>query len=387
MYNKTFQYRLYPTKQQEQELIKTLGCCRFVWNKLLEKSIEHHKKTGKFILGYDLQNLLPKLKQEFTFLQEPNSQSLQAISDRLTKTFKRKFKGISEFPKFKSKKNNINSCVVPQHFNVFNNHIQIPKFSKIKYNNSRPYKGKPKQLIITRDVNHWYVNVVCELEDPNYQINQNSKVGIDVGIKNLVTLSNGEQYNLPESLKKTNEQIKKLQRKHSRKKKGSKNREKARIKLAKKYQQYRFQKRDFFHKLSTSITKKFDIIVTEDLNINGMKKNKNLSSKIHQCSWYQFKTYLQHKSKQFEQVDRFYPSSKTCSNCGHVKQNLTLKDRIYNCHDCGNSIDRDINAAINIKNYKYNNTVGSTGINACGDLVKLQDIEVGSLKQEKLEIA
>jgi putative transposase len=351
--------------------LKTTGCCRFVWNYFLAKNIDYYKETGKFLWRMDLQKLLPEMKLEFPWLKEVDSQALQGIAKNLDQAFKRSFSKKSKkqagFPRFKSKRENQHSFVLSHRTRINSKLIQVPKIGLVKYRSSRKLEGKIKSYTISLDVDQWYVSILCELSDQEIVINHSNSVGIDVGIKTFAITSDGEVFDLPK-YKKENRQLKKLQQKHSKKSKDSKNKNKSKIKVARKYREIRRKKLDKINNMVASITKNYDVIITENLNIAGMKKNRCLSGAIQENPWAQFIGKLSQKSKGFHKIDRWFPSSKTCSNCGWIKKDLTLGDRTFNCDSCGYEIDRDLNAAINIQMEYYSKNTGiEPGIQACGD--------------------
>lgn len=377
-----YKFRLYPNKEQETKFNQTLGSCRFVWNYMLNKSIEHHKETGNFLFKFSLNKLLPDLKKEFDWLKEPNSQSLQDVNDNIDKAFRNCFRSKFGFPKFKSKKSPVQSFKIPQHFQLLDKHIKLPKIGLIRYKKHRDISGEIKSLIITKDVSKWFVVVLVEQDDVCYQVDMNKSIGIDLGIKDFVVMSDGTRYNYPDTIKNTTKRIKKLQRQLAKKKKGSRNKEKARILLANKNQKLRFQKNDCHNKIASSITKNYDVISMENLNVKGMLKNRKLSRSIHESAWSSLKSKIKNKAKLYSEIDRFYPSTKTCSECGYIKEEISLSERTFSCENCNYVEDRDINAAKNI------NRAGIARIYACGDTTFGIDDESSirnvSLKQEAL---
>lgn len=376
---KTFKFRLYPTMKQEEEFVKTLGTCRFVFNKFLEYNKAKYAMENKFAFGIELRNLLPEMKVETPWLKESNSQSLQAVSGILEKAIRQCYKNGAGFPKFKSRKSPVESFVIPQHFLINRHTVTLPKIGRIKYKCHRKLEGKIKYLQIVREVDRWYVCILCETLSKSAVIDSTKIVGIDVGIKTFAVTSNGNSFSL--DVRGEEKAVKKYARKHSKKQKNSKNKEKSRKKLARKYILLKRKKEDTTNKIVSSITKNYDIVVAEDLNIKGMLKNKKLSRGIHRAAWGCFLTKLSYKAKDFRKVDRFFPSSKKCSCCGFVKPSLKLSERTFVCESCGHIADRDINAAINLKN-----TVGTAGSYACGEpSIKdsgLAGFRYGSMKQE-----
>jgi putative transposase len=367
---KAFKFRLYPNKEQEVFFEKTTGCSRFVYNKLLEAGIQEYQSSGKFILGYLLTNRLVELKKEFPWLKEVNSQSLQQASMNLATAFKNRFSKKrtkqSGFPNFK-KRGNQDSFMVPQHFEISKDKIKLPKIGWVSCKVHRKLEGKAKSLVISKDVDVWFVSILCEIPSEETQLDVNRSVGIDLGIKTFAITSDGECIDYP-NLTKHYKKLKKLQRSHSKKKKGGKNREKARRKVARQHRKIRRITKNFVETTSRAIAKQYDVVSVENLNIRGMKANRKLAPTIQKLCWGGFIGSLQRKVRLVHQFSRWFSSSKTCSCCGWIKQNLKLADRTFNCDSCGFEIDRDANAAINLLN-EYKRTVATTGI-ACGEDVR-----------------
>lgn len=370
MTHKAFKFRLYPTEEQRVFFEKSVGCSRFVYNKLLEESIETYKTTGKFILGFSLTNRLVELKDEFPWLREVGSQSLQAASINLATAFKNRFskkaKKQTGFPKFK-KKDDYGSFVFPQGFIIKKNQIKLPKLGWVACKTHRPLEGKAKSLTISKDVDIWYVSILCELDNTDKVYDPVNAVGIDLGIKTFATTSDGECIEAP-TLTNEYRKLKKLQRSFSRKQKGSKNKTKARLKVAKQYRKIRRINKNFVETTSAAIAKLYDVVSIETLNIQGMKANRRLSGAIQKLSWGSFVAALERKVTVTHKVSRWYPSSKTCSCCGWIDKDLTLDVRVFVCKTCHFTLDRDVNAALNLLN-EWNRTVATTGI-ACGENVR-----------------
>lgn len=385
-----FNYRLYPTIDQESKLVQYCDAARFVFNILLERNIEQYQTDGTFTFGFGFSNKVKELRLEFPWLQNVLVQCLHVSAQDLGRAFKnrfsKKFKKTAGFPKFKSKRNNRQSFQIPHYFKINNDRLWISRtIGWIKMINSRPLIGKAKSVTIIKDLDEWYVSILCQYEKSEPIIDPLNVIGIDLGIKEFAITSDGDIFNLPETLDKETRKLKKLQRRFSKKKLGSKNRNKARIKVARQYRRITRIKNNSINNFVATITKGYDVVSMEDLNIQGMKKNRRLSGAIQQLPWYFMKKRFGEKSGHFHLVEQWYPSSKTCSSCGYTKKDLTLGDRIYNCDSCGLNMDRDLNAAINIKN-KYL-TDATSGL-ACGDLVRLKICseatfnEQGSVKQE-----
>lgn len=375
-----YKYRILPTKEQEKSLLQCCGNARFLWNYTLKTNQDYYKETGKFKFYHELAVSLPKLKEEHPFLKESFSQSLQMVLRQFDKALKDSFKKEKGFPSFKKKMLLNDSFTCPQKWRLGKGFVFIPKIGEVKWIKHRAMKGKSKSITISQDGDKWYCSVLCEYTIPDKAKKCDNIVGCDVGLKNFAVLSDGTVISNPRHIKKYENKLAKEQRKLSKKQKGSKNRFKQRLKVRKIQNKIRDTRKDFLHKTSNSIAKNYDGIFVEDLNIKGMMKNHCLAKSIGDVSWSEFNRQLEYKCKwsfkYYNKIGRFEPTSKTCSKCGCV-QEMPLSKRVFDCPDCGISIDRDLNASLNIRNIGIN-TVGHTGINACGD----GSLEP-SLKQEK----
>jgi putative transposase len=367
---KAFKFRLYPTKEQEVFFERSVGSTRFVYNKLLEASIAEYQSSGKFILGFSLTNKLVELKKEFPWLKEVNSQSLQQASMNLASAFKNRFskkrKKQTGFPKFK-KRGNQDSFMIPQHFTIKKNQIKLPKIGWVSAVTHRKLEGKVKSITISKDVDVWFVSILCEQEAREVHHDPNNAVGIDLGIKTFAVTSDGECIDAPD-LEKEYKKLKKLQRRYAKKTKGGKNREKAKKRVARQYRKIRRINKNFVETTSSLIAKDYDVVSVETLNIQGMKANRKLAPSIQKLSWYSFVEALKRKVPVVHRVSQWFPSSKTCSCCGWIKKDLTLDDRTFGCSACGFEMDRDANAAMNLLN-EWTKTVATAGL-ACGEDVR-----------------
>ena len=372
---KGFKFRLVPTKEQKQKLLQHGGNSRFIWNLFLKTNIDYYKETGKFKFYHKLAIVIPKLKQEFPFLKESFSQSLQMVARQFDRALKDSFKKEKGFPSFKRKALLNDSFTCPQKWRLGKGFVFIPKIGEMRWVKHRPLKGKPESITISQDGDRWYCSVLCEYEIKEQEKKTENVVGIDIGLKEFCTLSNGIVINNPKYLKKYEERLIKEQKKLSKKQKGCRNRFKQRMKVRKIHTKIKNVRGDFLHKTTSSMIAKYDGIVLEDLNVRGMMKNHCLAKSIADVSWSEFKRQLKYKamwnSKHFVLIGRFEPTSKTCSNCGYI-QDMPLSKRQYNCPYCGMSLDRDLNASINICR------LGQSRINACG----VVSIET-TTKQEK----
>lgn len=378
--NIAYKYRLKPNKQQKQLLEHHFGCNRFVWNYFLHQRQEFYQKNkedieAKRIKGtqnyYDDEKELVKLKktEEYKWLKEVNSQSLIATLMHLDTAYKNFFKKKAKFPRYKKKFDN-QSFTIPQYIRVENNKIYFPKFSEgIRLKEHRKLEGKICNATISKTAtNQFYVSIIVEKEIEPLPQNNNA-IGIDLGIKDFCILSNETRYENIKPLKKHLKKIKYLQRQLSKSKKASKRRDKRKLKLAILHQRIHNQRLDYLHKITKSITDESQVIVIEDLNVNGMMKNHHLAQAINDVSWHEFKRQLEYKCKwkgrQLVIIDRFFPSSKTCNNCGYINQELTLDVREWTCPQCNSRLDRDFNASINILHQGLNMVQG-TGIKSEG---------------------
>lgn len=368
----SLRYRIYPNKEQESKLEATLTTCRYLYNNALAERIEKYKADKTSVSYVDQANHLSKNKNEYQ--SKVHSQVLQDTLKRLDKSFKRFFDGLKKgvrvgFPRFKAENRFRSFCYPQSGFRVVNDgsHIRLSKIGDVKLRLSRPVEGKVKTCIVIKDVDQWFVVLTCEQEQKKQTQTNKPSVGIDVGIEKLATLSDGSIIENPRTLVKTQAKLAKAQRSLSKKKKGSSNRAKQRIKVAKLHRKIRRQRDDFMHKTSTYLAKTYGEIVFEDLNVKGMLKNHCLAKHISDASWNKLIQLTTYKAEsaggRVVKVDA-KNTSQNCSGCGE-KVSKTLADRIHCCPFCGLEMDRDLNAAINIKN-----RAGSARIHAQGDSVR-----------------
>lgn len=376
---KGFKYRLKPTEEQKQLLLQQGGNARFLWNHLLFDNIEHYKNTGKFKFAHEMVVSIPKIKEKHDFLKLSFSQSLQTVARDLDKAMKSCFKQQTRFPRFKRKALQRDSFTIPQKWRLSKGYVFIPKVGEVKWIKHRPLQGEPKKITITQDGDHWYCSVLCELQLPDRPKDTSNLVGIDVGLKSFATLSDGGVIDNPKHLNKSEKRLADAQRSLSKKNKDSQNRKKQRKRVGKLHRRIRNQRLDFLHKTSASVIAKHAVVL-EDLDVQGMMKNRSLSKAISDAGWFEFKRQLEYKAqwkgKLFITIERKEPTSKRCSSCGSI-QDMPLGKTIYSCPACGMTMDRDLNAARNILEIGLN-TAGRAGINACG-----VGTEVPTMKQEK----
>lgn len=352
--NKTYKFRIFPNAEQEQNLARHFGHSRFVYNYFLNQRKEQYLKDKKSDNYYAQAASLTKLKkQEGTeWLKEVNSQTLQFALKSLDSAYTNFFRGNAQFPKFKSRKHK-NTFTIPQFGTLADNKISIPKFKEgIKVKLHREVKGKIGKMSITKTpTGKYYVSIFTEQEADELP-KTNRQVGIDLGLKDFVITSDNKKFKNNRYTKKYAKQLKKAQQHLSRKQKGSDGFEKQKLKVAKIHEKIASCRLDTLHKISHQLVNENDLIVCEDLNVKGMIKNHKLSKHIADASWGNFVTLLQYKcdwyGKELVKVNRFYPSSKTCGDCGWINQDLKLSDREWTCNSCGVIHDRDENASRNI---------------------------------------
>ena len=354
---KAFKYRIFPTEPQKELIAKHIGSSRFVYNLALETKNAAYISAKHNYSVFDLVKQLPELKEELPWLKEVNSQSLQQSIQNMDIAFKRFFKGAG-FPKFKSKRDR-QSFSIPQNVIVENNLLIIPKFKEgIKISLHRPTQGIVKSATISiTPTGKYFVSILCDTntEMPTKApITESTTIGIDLGIKDFAITSEGEVFENPKYLRKAQSKLKYVQRKYS-KHKGKRTKKK----LAKLHEDVVNKRKDFLHKVSTKLIRENQTIALETLTVKNMVKNHNLAQAISDVSWSTFVSMLEYKAdwygKNILRIGQFAPSSKTCSNCGTINKELQLKDREWVCSNCSTVLDRDINAAVNIKSFALKN--------------------------------
>ena len=387
MYRKTYKFRLYPTKSQETKLIFTLNTCRHLYNNSLEERI-HNAKINKiyrefqvfpwgkqkWVSIYDQQKTLARNKTEYQ--KQAYAQILIDVLRRLDKTYKSFYRG-NGYPRFQGK-NRYDSFTYPQHgFKIEGNKLKLSKIGLIKIKQHREIEGKIKTCTIKRGVDHWYVSFSVEIDKEIEHTKGDCEIGIDVGLKELLTLSNGQKISPQKFYRKSENKIRTANKSLHRKKKGSNNRNKQRVKAGRAHRKIRNQRKDFNHKTSRILVNTYDKIAFEKLQIQNMVKNKHLSKSINDAGWYQLIEMTKYKAEYAGKVVVLvnpHNTSQICSKCGeHVKKSLSV--RVHKCPNCGLVLDRDHNAAINILNKVGRDTP---------ELTSVEMINRSSLKQKTI---
>ena len=391
--NYTYKYRIYPTEEQKVIFSKHFGCCRFVYNYFLNREKEFYLNNkedieSKRIKGhntaFDNLKVLTQMKkqEEFSWLKEVGSHSLGIALKNLEIAYNNFFKKRAKFPKFKKKSYRQSYNIDNLTLYIKNGRVYIPKIKDgVKIVEHRPLEGKILNGTISKTADERYFISITVEKEIDILPEETNKIGIDLGVKDCAAISNGVKIQNPHFKKKEVKKLKKLQRALSRKKKDSRRREKCRIKLARKQSKIVNKKKDFLHKLSSKLINENQVICLEDLNVKGMIKNHCLADSISECSWFEFVRQLEYKANWYGRtivkIDRFFPSSKTCSNCGFIKETLNLSERKWTCPKCGSELDRDINAAKNILKQGLNSLSFGTNEYSRGDEVNLESTKSG----------
>ena len=364
-----------PNKIQITQLRQACGCARFAYNWGLtrwQQLYQEHKK--------DPNKPKPKalsVKKEFNSIKEssfpwiydsPKDANQQAFTN-LNNAFSRFFKKLSKYPRLKKKKTNQSFYISNDKFKISGKILILPKIGKVKLTEKLRFNGKIMSATVSNKADKWFIAITVDTEVKKEKQLINDVVGVDLGLTHFATLSTGNTFDSPKALRKNEKKLKRKQRQHSKKVKGSNNRRKSAIKLAKLHYKIVCKRHDFLHKLSKKICHENQVICLENLKVQNMLKNHKLAKSISDAGWYEFRRQVQYKSQIYDNdvviADTFYASSKTCSNCGCKKKELKLSERLFVCDDCNFEIDRDLNAAINLSRLGHNR------IYACGHLTSV----------------
>jgi putative transposase len=363
---RAYKYRFYPTAEQKIMLTQTFGCCRFVYNWGLSTRNTAYFQQGQRLYYNDLAAMLPALKEQYPWLRDVSAVPLQQALRHLDRAFVNFFEGRASYPTFKKKRNEQSATYASNAFTWDGQTLTLAKMNAsldIRLHRPLPKDAKPSSVTITKDgANRYFVSIlVADAILPLPVIPDT--VGLDLGIKSMVALSTGETIGNPKYFAKDEKKLAKAQQRHARKKKGSKNRSKARMIVAKIHARINDRRRDYQHKLSTRIVHENQVICVESLAVKNMVKNHSLAKAISDVGWGELVRQLEYKSQWYGRtlikIDRWYPSSKTCHACKHVLNSLSLDIREWVCPACGTVHDRDTNAALNI-------LAGGLSVAACG---------------------
>lgn len=363
--HKAYKFRIYPNKEQETLIAKTIGCSRFVFNHFLAKWKDTYKETGKGLTYHACSNQLPSLKKEYAWLKEVDSIAIQSSLRNLADSYTRFFKKQNKAPRFKSKNNPTQSYTTKftnGNIAIIDNKVKLPKLGIVKFAKSRRVEGRILSATVRRNPSgKYFVSILVEI-DIQAMEKKEKAIGIDLGITDFAILSDGRKLDNNKFTSKMEKKLKREQRKLSRRALrakenridilDAKNYQKQKVKVAKLHEKVMNQREDFLNKLSTEIIKNHDVICIEDLNVKGMLRNKKLAKSISDVSWSAFVAKLEYKAKWHNRIivkiSRWYPSSQICSNCGHQDGKKSLEIREWTCPTCHEHHDRDMNASKNI---------------------------------------
>ncbi len=369
---KAYKYRFYPSDEQKHILAQTFGCCRYVYNWALRQRTDAYYQRGERLYYEGTAGRLVTLKkqEETIWLNEVSSVVLQQSLRHLDKAFRNFFEGRADYPTFKKKRNQQAATYASNAFTWNGHHLTLAKMDvplEITWHRPLPDGCKPSNVTVTKDeADRYFVSILVEEDIKPLEVTP-KMVGLDLGLKSMVITSDGRTHGNPKFFHKDEKKLAKAQRQHARAKKGSKNRNKARLKVARIHKKVADRRRDYQHQLSTRIIRENQVVCVESLQVKNMVKNHCLVKSISDVGWSEFIRQLEYKAEWYGRtlvkIDKWYPSSKRCFDCGHILDSLTLDVRHWVCPECGVAHDRDINAAKNI-------LAAGLAVSACGEAVR-----------------
>jgi len=369
---RAYQYRIYPTDEQKKIFAQTFGCARFIYNWALRLRTDAYYEHQERVSYADTSARLTDLKKqpEYTWLNDVSSVPPQQALRHLDRAFRNFFEGRAKFPTFKKKHGEQAAEYTTSAFKWDGKQLTLAKMDtplNIVWSRPLPKGAKPTTVTVTKDTAHRYFMSILVEEDIKPLPVVNKQVGLDLGLKSLVILSTGEHVGNPKYFTKDEKKLAKAQRRLAKKKKGSKNRAKARLKVARVHAKIADRRKDYQHKLSTRIIRENQVICVESLAVKNMVKNHSLAKAISDVGWSEFTRQLEYKAewygRRLVKIDKWYPSSKRCSQCGHILDSLSLDTRFWMCPQCHTFHDRDINAAKNV-------LAAGLAVSACGEAVR-----------------
>ncbi len=369
---RAYKYRMYPTDEQKTILARTFGCCRFIYNWALRQKTDAFYHEQQRLYYKDLSEALTQLKKhpDYSWLNEVSSVPVQQALRHLDKAFLNFFEGRAQYPTFKKKRTQQSATYLSNAFQWDGSTLTLAKMETplaIVWSRPLPDGAKPSSVTITKDsADRYYVSILVEEDIPSLPQTATA-IGADLGLKSFVVLSDGQDIGNPQFFRKDEKKLARAQRRHAKKQKGSQNREKARRKVARIHARITDRRRDFLHKLSTRLIRENQTICIESLQVKHMVKNRKLSKAISDVGWSEFVSQLDYKAQWYGRhlvkIDKWYPSSKRCFECGHILDSLPLDVREWTCPACGTHHERDINAAKNI-------LAAGLAVAACGESVR-----------------
>ena len=380
---RAYHYRFYPTPEQVQILARTFGCARYIYNWALRLRTDAYYKNQQRIGYHETSAQLTLLKKQTPWLNEVSSVPLQQALSHLDRAFRNFFEGRAEYPRFHKKHGRQSASYMSSAFKWDGKQLTLAKMDTpldIHWSRPLPEGAQPSSVTISKDTAHCYFVSILVEEDMKPLPVVNKQVGLDLSLKSMVILSTGGTVGNPQFFRKDEKKLAKAQRRHAKKKKGSKNRDKARLKVARIHARIGDRRRDYQHKLSTQIIRENQVVCVESLTVKNMVTNHCLAKAISDVGWSEFVKQLEYKAEWYGRtlvkIDKWYPSSKRCFDCGHILDSLTLDVRSWTCPECGVVHDRDINAAQNI-------LAAGLAVTACGEAVRPGAVKTKSGKPQR----